>query len=273
MSSDLKRKVKDLQEQVIANGFRIRTNGRHPVAVGGAVLVPIPVSPSDHRGVLNLESQLRRAGYLTPTAEAQERQLRRASTKNVAPIPVEARKRLNELIKAVGRKPLVDMFPELYLARGLRPVDKTSYYGTITRGLNGEGIGEDGQAVLMDLLARFPQEPSNYHTYQGAKNGQGLLTVWRCRECDQEFESKTAMAGHEFIAHPVMVRPSDDELVGVVASLPEAPYEDAPEVDAPFAGLSGQLHLQILAAILDPATTREEAFALAERVRGLEVAS
>ena len=60
VARDFRPLIKAAREQ----GWRVDATRRHPVLFSpdGRAAVPVPTTPSDHRSLANLRSQLRRAG-------------------------------------------------------------------------------------------------------------------------------------------------------------------------------------------------------------------
>ena len=290
MSNDLARKAVELLQQVKDNGWEVRENGRHPVAFGGPKgVVPISTTPSDMRGVRNLELQLKRAGYLDPRpgaeTKATKKEARRARGKRRSPSQ-RLRTELKKILAEMGEKEqyqdpthrgnrggarakLIPAIIEAYEECGIEaPGNESGFYMRIKSWLAGDPMYSDQVTVLAALVAKHnkPDVAANGTGYQAIAPGKGLVTMWRCKECQAEFETKDGLAVHLLDAHEI--REENPSYLATTVTGTAGNYV-VPQITHTYTRqpLVDDLHIQVLAAILDPSVTREEAFQLAEAVR------
>jgi hypothetical protein len=306
--NELAKRTDDLRKQVEANGYDVRDNGKHIVVMGGKEMVSMSRTPSDHRSLKNLESQLRKAGYMKPrpghvTADG-KRAARRAGGKRIAPSK-RMRDELKKLLVEMGEDPkyadpshrgqrggarakLIPEMMEAYEECGVEsPNDDGGYYVRIKSWLAGDKMYKDQVTVLAHLLAKKVKVDTSKagEGFQAIVPGKGLTTHWRCKECKAEFETQQGLSVHLLEAHEIAYAPQTHgffpETATITTSGTTAGYTvtAVPTFGGPTIEVGAQeatngrvttladdLHIQVLAAILDPQVTRDEAVALAQAV-------
>lgn len=268
MSADLKKKMRELLDEVRDNGWSAAVNNNHVKVRGLETMVVLASTPSDYRSLENSRAELRRAGYLEKNPK-EMRNLRGFGVNNAVKIPQSSRTNLRKLLDDLGevkgpeskkgqkggaRAALVEKLTEVWMREGITPPTSESYFFTMIKNVaSGDASFGQEKINLFDMAVNemLAMRTNGGSPFQSVKDGT-LKTFWQCKECKKEFTGQTSLALHMVKSHPELdgllvhkdpspitepdpIDPTTEELIAAGEVTPE-PVEEAPLIadEPPF---------------------------------------
>ena len=278
MGNDLTKQSRTLVRDLQKKGWHVQTDRTHYM-VGGLAsgeIVVWPKTPSDYRGMRNVRAELKRLGYDRMSPHKEEKKMSRA--KNM-PVPSKLlRAQLSQLLIDLGehrtapgskgyrggaRAKVAARMAAVTAEKGRPVASDTAYYKRIAYTLAGDHMNQRNIEVVEETVRQMRAELDQLAQIEAESDAMAEIEqekverLFKCESCHQRFESQHDLAEHMQRFHgPVKQVPRYGEVTIEPVVL--------------TANGRGELHMEVLAAILDHRVTREEALQIARKVAQLE---